>query len=361
MFPILPWCRLERAYRIGNVEIVPYSGHLDGADDATQDLLRRVLGTYRNIVGRPVDRAAVVRYAGTPFGQDLASDILGELYEAVTLACFASLAGRRFFTPEATANSDVFGLFIQRLADPELIALRTRRRDGHTWSLWPREDVVVTVPVHVSPVRSVAIDAPLLEALVKRSRLGDADWGRWQHAIGCFNQGNTDSDAVSYQVEWGLMCSAFERLLDAAPSAVDVATKFTETIRPQSTRIARDGPRAPERWKGADASLRFEWLREFYRVRGDFAHGRLDTRQPMAWEPLEHLTLAAIGFPLLVRCLLRAASLYELTDDDRAGVDAFESFADQPRFLEPPPGSARGSIDTWWARLYQAARLGHTG
>ena len=135
MFPIQPWCRLERACRVENVEIAPYFGHLDGADDATQELFRLVLGTYRNIEGKPVDHAAVVRYAEIPFGQDLTSQVIGELNEAVTLACFASLAARRFFTPEAPVNSDVFGLFIQRLDNPEFIAFRSRRREGHTWSL----------------------------------------------------------------------------------------------------------------------------------------------------------------------------------------------------------------------------------
>jgi hypothetical protein len=75
----------------------------------------------------------------------------------------------------------------------------------------------------------------------------------------------------------------------------------------------------------------------------------------MAWNPIEHLTLAAIAFPLLVRCLLQAAGAYELTSGDLAAIEAFEHFADQPAFLTPPP-DANNSMDSWWARIFGRAR-----
>ena len=178
------------------------------------------------------------------------------------------------------------------------------------------------------------------------ARSGGPEWGRWQHALSCFNQGNTDSDVFRYQMEWGLLASAFERLLDAAPHADDVADKFAKAMVPSRSLLARDAQRRSDRWKDPAASVRLEWLREFYRVRGDFSHGRLTTRQPMVWNnPFEHLTLAAIAFPLLVRCLLQRAGTYTLTRDDMAAIDAFEPFADQAEFLKLPPDS-RGSVIT---------------
>ena len=76
----------------------------------------------------------------------------------------------------------------------------------------------------------------------------------------------------------------------------------------------------------------------------------------MAWgHPLEHLTLAAIAFPLLVRCRLRAAGVYHLTRADLAAIEAFEAFADQPGFLENPP-NWRGAVDSWWARMMDDAK-----
>jgi hypothetical protein len=357
MFPIMPWCRVDREYQVGDVTIIPYGGQIDGVGDDVQRHLTRVLGTYRNIAGHPVDHAAVVRYGDRPFGADLAPEEIESAYEWVQIACFAGLAGREFFTPEAPCNSDVFLLYMQRLEDPNFVALRTRRREGHTWSLWPLDAVVMSVPAHVSPVRLVSLDLPLLDALVALARRTGPEWGSWQHALSCFSQANTDSDAFRYQVEWGLMCSAFERLLNAAPDYEDVAGKFAQVVVPPKPLLAANARRRIDRWKDPTAPVRLEWLKEFYRVRGDFAHGRLTTRQQMAWNPPEHLMLGAIAFPLLVRCLLQRSGVYTLKRGDLAVVEMFESFADQAGFLAPPPDS-RNSMDTWWTRMLGRALAG---
>src|SRR3989442_384090 len=307
MLPIMPWCRIDRVYRVGDVTITPYRGRLDGVDAEVQERLRRVLGTYRDIKGRPVDHAAVVGYAGKPFGADLTPEEIESAYEWVQLACFTGLAGREFFTPEAPCNSDVFLLYMQKLQDADFVAIRTRRREGATWAGWPLDSVVMSVPTHVSPVRFVSLDQRLLDGLVAFARRGGPEWDRWQNALSCFNQATTDSDAFRYQVEWGLLCSAFERLLDAKADYDDVAGKFAKAVVPSKPLLAQDARRRIDRWKDPGVPVRFEWLREFYRVRGDFAHGRLATRQQLAWHPIEHLTLAAVAFPILVRCLLHCA------------------------------------------------------
>jgi hypothetical protein len=357
ILPIMPWCRIDRAYDVGDITIIPYLGQIEDVDELVQRALARVLSTYRDIQGRPVDHAAVVRYVGKGFGSDLSDDEIEAAYEWVQLACFAGLAGRQFFTPEAPGNSDAFILYVQRLQDADFVALRTRRREGHTWSAWPLDAIVLTVPTHVSPVRSVSLDARLLDGLMAFSVKRTLDWGRWQHALSCFNQANTDGDTFGHQVEWGLMCSAFEQLLGADSKAEDVADRFAKTVVPSRPLLAPDAQRRLERWKDAAAPVRYEWLKEFYRVRGDFAHGRLTTRQPMAWHPIEHLTLAAIAFPLLVRLLLQSAGTYRLTADDVAAIEVFEKFADQSDFLQLPPDT-RNSLDTWWARFLGRGKCG---
>lgn len=95
MLPIMPWCRLDRTYQVGDVTITPYYGRLDGVDDAVQRRLARVLGTYRTIEGRPVDHAAVVLYADRGFGADLTPEEIDSAYEWVQLACFAGLGPPR--------------------------------------------------------------------------------------------------------------------------------------------------------------------------------------------------------------------------------------------------------------------------
>jgi hypothetical protein len=136
VLPIMPWCRIDREYQVGDVTITPYRGRIEDVDEDVQRCLARVFGTYRDIEGRPVDHAAVVRYADTPFGADLASEEIERAYEWVQLASFVGLAGRKFFTPEAPCNSDVFLLYMQRFKDDDFVTIRPRRREGQTWSAW---------------------------------------------------------------------------------------------------------------------------------------------------------------------------------------------------------------------------------
>lgn len=96
-------------------------------------------------------------------------------------------------------------------------------------------------------------------------------------------------------------------------------------------------------------------MNEFYRVRGDFAHGKLKTAQPSAWTAPEHLVLASISFPLCMKSLLQQKGHYSLTEEDQVQVDAFEALANQDGFLSEPPDSS-GSGDSWWRRHLSEAR-----
>jgi hypothetical protein len=91
-------------------------------------------------------------------------------------------------------------------------------------------------------------------------------------------------------------------------------------------------------------------MREFYCIRGAFAHGKLNPRQPMAWKPHEHLLLATVAFPLVVKSLLAKAGVFTLTDDDDAQIACFERLADMSEFFADPPDK-KGSSDSHWRRL----------
>jgi hypothetical protein len=150
-------------------------------------------------------------------------------------------------------------------------------------------------------------------------------------------------------MEWVLTCSAFERLLEAEPKAKDVARLFAEIFNPSETISPSDSKRLSNRGANSGNSLSYEWMYEFYRVRGDFAHGKLRSGQPLMWTPSEHMVLGSISFPLCVKALLQRKGYYLLTDDDREQIDTFEPLADQAGFLTEPPDSS-GSLDSWWRR-----------
>lgn len=354
MLAFMPWCRIDRAYEESGIAILPFERHapIDGLDDAGHCRVNTILAAYKTIEGRSVDRAALVRFVNKALLADLNEEETATLHEFVTLACFCGLANREYFNSLGSyCNSDCFSLYFQKFDKADFTAITTRRLEGQKLSVWPIDNIAITIPVHCHTVREVKLDETLLKALTcHREKSHDEDWAKWQNALTCFNQANTDSDNIRHQVEWVLLCSAVEHILGAKGEAKDVAPKFAEAMTPSEPLLTRDASRRSKRWDDSGQALRYEWMREFYRIRGDFAHGKLSTQQPAAWNPLEHLVLATISFPLVVRCLLKKVACYELTDDDRAQIEAFERFADTADFLRPPSGQ-KNSLDSHWSRL----------
>lgn len=360
MLAFMPWCRIDRAYDIGEVKILPFKRQtpIDGLDDAMRNRVNTILASYKNIVGRPVDHAAILRYDGKSVTDDLNEDEQDTIHELVSLACFCGLAGREYFNELGRyCNSDCFLLYFQKFDKADYTAITSRRREGQTLMGGLRTDeIAISIPFHCHAVREVNLDEALLRGLTShRNNSCDGDWARWQNALMCFNWANTDSENIRHQVEWVLLCSAFEHILGAKSEAKDVATKFSAVMVPSDPLLANDATRRSDRWKDNGRPLRYEWMYEFYRIRGDLAHGKLNTQQPTTWSLLEHLVLATIAFPLVVRCLLEKNGCYELTDDDRAQIEAFEGFADTPNFLRPPRDQ-RHSLDSCWSRHLSKAR-----
>jgi len=354
MLLFMPWCPIDSRYETDEISILPYDrdAPIECVDDLSRSRINKIMRVWRDIEGNPMQRAAVVRYGDKSLIEDLDEEEIETVYELVSLACFSGLANRDYCQSlGAYCNTDCFALHVQKFDEADSIALVLRRREGRTLSLWSFDDISVTIPVHCHTIRLVSLDKPLLDALIShRTELGGGQWGRWQNAIGCFNQANRDSDSIPYQVEWVLLCSALEHLLEAKANAKDIARRFSENITPRRDVLASAANRRSETWPADRKTLRYEWMREFYRIRGDFAHGRLNSRQSVVWNPLEHLVLATIAFPLVAKSLLNKVGKYTMTDNDGAQIDCFERFADTKDFLRPPPDPT-GSTDSHWSRL----------
>lgn len=276
-----------------------------------------------------------------------------ESAELIQLACFGSLAARRFFRG-VYSNSTCFTRYVQRFEDTRGIAVQTRRRDGHSIDGRILPQTVFGVPPHAASVREVEIDDALVAALVAhRLEANAGEWARYENAIDLFNFANSDDDNVPFHVEWVMTAAAFQRLTGAASDADAVATMFEAAVVPEKQKFGRDATFRRLNPNAMDRTLRSVWMREFYSLRGEYAHGRIATNRPHSWEPFEHLLLSAIGFPLLVKQLLANAQRYEMTDNDWAQVDAFEALLDSD-FMRQPPDQMH-SYDWIWPRLQSDA------
>ncbi|HKR65369.1 MAG TPA: hypothetical protein VJZ00_16675 [Thermoanaerobaculia bacterium] len=348
---ILPWCGIPRTYRLGELTLlrVITDEPIEGLPQASERIIRRFIASYRALDGTVVDPCAIVAFRSDDPIRELTEAELNEAAESVQLAAFSSLAARRFFR-EPYSNSTCFTRVVQQFDDGPGIAVYSRRRDGGMLDGRILPATRFGIPPQAASVRGIEIDDTLFRALTNyRDAAKPSDWVRWQNAIDCFNFANTDDSSIPLHVEWVMTAAAFQRLTDSASGAEAVASAFESALQPEKPIAARDANVRQFNPKVSARSLRSVWAWEFYSLRGEYAHGKLTTKREHSWEPYEHLFLAAVAFPLLVKTLLENAGLYQRTDDDWAQIDAFETLLDSDFFT--PPADSRHSWDTVWARL----------
>ncbi|MEW6360318.1 MAG: hypothetical protein AB1696_28550 [Planctomycetota bacterium] len=353
----MPWCRIEKEYRVGNITVIPFKvfekpGILDALGTCQA---RALLSPYKNLRGESINEAALIRYSEKEILSDLTNDEVEDIRDCLDLFCFSALARREYLCGAGSyCNADRFTFFGKTFKNDVFFStFISRRRDGRTVDVRPLSWTSISIPIHVSESGRIDIDEVLLSALIDyRETDPNGDWPRWRNAISCFNQANTDNDAVRQQVEWVLLCCAFQTVLGAKSKDKDVASKFEQAMLPTTSLQMGSAARKPASAR-KNSSIRYEWMKEFYRVRGDYAHGKMDTAQCLTWQTGEHIVLATIAFPLVVRCLLSRAGKYTLGDQDQAEVDAFEGFT-QIKFLEPLANQTT-NMDSPWRRLVNDA------
>ncbi len=354
----MPWCPIDKEYNAGAVSLVPFrrDRSLEGLNQQENLQIRNALGNCVDPLGEPVGAAALVRFGDRSLFADLSDEEIEAVHDCLSLAAFAGMANRELFRQHgAYCNADCFNLIAQVFGGGGIVTLTARRREGRALDCYLADAIRFSMPLHVRQVRSVLLDQDVLSALCRlREGHPDDQWPRWQNAISCFNWANTDSETASAQMEGVLMSSAFERILDAKPKAKEVAGKFARAIAPSSEILVRNAKRRGNQWE-EETSLRYQWIREFYGLRGQYAHGRLMPQRPAVWRPLEHLVLASIAFPLLVKSLLQEKGEYQPTVSDLAQTDSFEALADQ-HFLSPPDNQAH-SEDSVWGRILEERTL----
>jgi hypothetical protein len=350
MLQFLPWCALDRTYDLGDLKLVPFSDARFEPSFGSEErsMIRRLLAPYRGLDGRVVHRPAIVLYKGEDPLRDLSEEERRDAGEEVHLACFSSLAARRLFT-ETPSNSTCFTRYVQRFEGTSLgVTITARRPDGEHWISWPLQSLAMAIPPQASAVHQVSVDDALFAALVQfRSASSSKEWSAYQNAIDCFNVANRCDDAMPSHVEWVMLAAAFQRLLGSASKASAIASAFEAAITPEKPRTAITTRHLAE--PARNWSIRKAWMYEFYTLRGDFAHGQLSNSRPTTWTGGEHVVLATIAFPLLVKGLLREGGYYEMRDSDWAQIDAFEDLLDSA-FMKPPEDQA-SSWDWIWPRL----------
>jgi hypothetical protein len=311
---------LDRAFSSGNVTLLPFdvSQPPAGLDDETIRLVKFVLSDFVGITGQPVGKFAVVSLRNKILLDYLLDPVdVAAIRDYVDIACLSGLSDREFLgRAEPYCNSDCF-LSYERRFD-SMTGVRApifRRRDSTPFGPAAGPAMRVHVPSHAAAVPRVSLDESFFRELASFREIivtsSDSErWTAWQEAIYCFNQANTDNESMGAHLEWVLMSSALERILGAPSNGDAVARRFVEAIVPEKPQLY------------FDLAILRDWVREFYRLRNDFAHGRIRSRIPRRWESWHHLLFGAIAFPLLVKSLLENEKAYVFTENDHCQLAA---------------------------------------
>jgi hypothetical protein len=336
----MPWCKIKQEYEVGDITLLPWNRDTDieGLDQKDNDSINYILYSYKDIENNPIQNATLAKLNNKYILDDLEYKHIEITRECIELFCFCALSNRNIFSQFYNYNnSDCFISYRQEfIGIPEHIGLAYRRKCGTSIDGRDISEVSFSCPVHVNNIGFIGIDLNFLNSLIKRrSDKKTSDWHRWLSSISCYNMANTDNHAARPQVEWILLCGAFEHLLNAKANNKNVAEKFESSLKIRESLKYRESKRLRRGYSGDDRSLRYEWMKEFYRVRGDFAHGKTSTRQDMSWSTLEHLSLATYAFPLMVKSIMSINNYYELSKKDQKDIQKFEHLAND-KFLDNP-------------------------
>ena len=339
MLAFFPWLKLNEPLKIESYQLLPYiRGKAPSIDDLSlQQLLDDVLEGYRITAETPINQATILQ-----FDNEIVSDIdeqrQNDLFMFAELLSVAGLSCRKFFQGGGANywNRDHFRLILQNLPDKQYkgTAIVTRRRDGRTLNGVSKKAFLKIQPAHISSL-STKIDKGLLESLLKAQ---DKDiWSQIIESIVYFNMTNTDSSDSLEQSEAVFLIGAFERLLGCkSGNEKDLVEKFvssiilSEELPPEYCQLCE---KSDERVKNAK-SLRELWIKDYFRSRGHWAHGKVELKYPAIWSMKNHLLLGSYLFPLLLKSYLSKQSLYTLTDNDQEAIELFEELASIDHFTE---------------------------
>lgn len=339
---VLPWFAPHEGSTFDGFQLVAYArGEKPGpAGSELQKSLDDTTVHFVSYSDQPIGSATLLRIDGEELIFSPSESQLDQVGLLAELVAFAGLSHRDFFAGHTYCNKQTFQLAIQPFG-PIAVGIRSRRRDGASRNIIPVPDYRARRPDGVSVYRS-RLDEDLLNSLL----VAESSSGKWAElieSIVSFNLANTDSTLVYEGTEAVLLISAFERLLGCRNGREqELAEAFADAWSPSSDLDLQRCQRIPSNILSArfrnSATIRDVWVRDFFRLRGNLAHGMINPRYPALWSLKEHLLLGTFLFPFVLKSLLVKEGIYSLTSWDKDLVDVFERLACEHHF--------RGGSDT---------------
>lgn len=360
-----PWLGLTNVIKVGDFSLIPFERGTKpgGPGTALQKSLDKVTEPYIIPPNNPISHATIVKFGPNEITTDLSEEQAASVFAFSELVAISGLSARKYFAASSMSgywNRENFRIFIQNFR-PESngVAVTTRRRDGSRSTYYSGKTYNFQKPEHVesNSIKKVKLDTPLLESLLEaKDGLTPETWSCFFESILNFNFANTDSDGIQQEAEAVFIIGAFERLFDCGGKESDLANRFLRVLRPRSDKSPNDLIRLSaqqiENGFRNSSTIRDIWIRDFYRLRGDLAHGKVESKYPATWTLRDHLLHASYVFPLVLKCKLAEEEYYNLTEDDQFHTDIFESLLCEEHFK---PQEMQDEHP--WDKVFQEARI----
>ena len=341
MLAFFPWLKIKEDIKIGDIKLHKFKLSEENTNkDRFQNTCEKVVKHYYMHTNHIIDECTLLFINKKDDFDDFNEEEVDFLFSFSEILAFSGLSKREYFGLGFNYwNSDNFTLVIQGFDEKsDGVTIVTKRRDGSTKAYVNGDAFKVNMPSHVNNA-VVTIDTTLVKSLLDFQESSGADGIFLTDALFFFNRANTDDNLISEYQEIVMMVSAFQRVLGCRTAKEnELIDKFISTYNPKSDFNINQSKRI----KNISMPLRKAWLKDFYQLRNDYAHGKRISGRPRIWTPQEHLLLGAYSFPLLVKILL-GEKYYNLSEDDTDDI-AIKLIFDQIFFSEENEEYKRGSL-----------------
>ncbi|MGF1469916.1 MAG: hypothetical protein ACFCGT_27645 [Sandaracinaceae bacterium] len=324
MVAFMPWVSLEEPVELTGVRLLPFER---GAGDQPEPV-HVAVEAYRDGSGHPVRSAILCEVNGSTCGE-LDDTQRDRLFAVRDLLLFMGLRHRSFFgSVDPYWNADTFQLIVQRFVAGQGGSFAAPRSRGAQRGVFSTAEVhLVRAPTHVNTGQKLEVDAKLLAALDAAST--GAEWEWLEPFLRKLSSANTDSSAVAEHAEMVDSVGALQQVVDKPAiheerSIMEAFLDLMSHASPNARSLSDCARSAVTRRYQQAHSLRECWFKDFYRSRGSVAHGQATPPKAFAWSITEHLLLAAYLLPRLALVRLAKAGLYELSDNERDEIGAFD-------------------------------------
>ncbi len=341
----MPWLQLEKPVRVAGFSFVPFtvSGAISDGLEGLKDIFPAILSNYVDQM-EPQSNCIVVidETAQNPNeAWNISVARIEAAHSASSLLFLATWSKNEYFTPIGSYVNDVdFQLYFQRfVGSVDRISFHRRKRDGSVFSAGQKQGSIhFTKPLSGSgsSLNRIKVDLGFLQGLSTASLAGSSVVSALKVVLPFVRLANTDSDLMNNDAEVALLAFAFEQYFQAN-TARDLATKFDDLLILQSkTTVQTAKDRRPDIYPDppyTNAQLNWPvakmWMNEFHQYRSTIVHGQGSSNRTWGWNPLEHLVMAALTFPLIVKLDLAKEGHYSLTLDDKADCQSVDLLLSQ--------------------------------